>query len=80
MSSAPIVPPQGQDNPDYIAGCEQQWATEDSVLNGVTANNGRPRSQRIKSRRRASVVGPTYWKHNADAEEIAAVENARRFR
>lgn len=68
MSSAPIVPPQGQDGEAYAEGCEQTWAREDSVINGVTAGDGRPRSQNIRARRRVDLVSPTYWQKNADAE------------
>jgi hypothetical protein len=68
MSSAPIVPPEGQDTEQYAEGCEQQWAREDSVVSGVTVSNGRPRSQRIRARRRVDLVTPRYWERNADAE------------
>ncbi len=68
MSSAPIVPPEGQDSEQYAEGCERQWAQEDSVVNGVTAASGRPRSQRIRARRRVDLVTPKYWQKNKDAE------------
>jgi hypothetical protein len=68
MSSAPIVPPEGQDNDNYAEGCEQQWAKEDSVVSGVVAETGRPRSQRIRAPRRVDLVTPKYWDRNKDAE------------
>lgn len=80
MSSAPIVVPPGQDDDSYIEGCYEQWRREDEVLNGVTATRGRPRSQRIKARRRAQVVSPRYWERNADAENPRAHTETRRYR